>query len=223
MPTLFITGANRGLGLEFTRRYVEDGWQVIAACRDPQGASELRALGVEIVALDMAALDRVADAAALVGDRPLDLVIANAGMSGPSDLTKPGAGEAFEQVLTVNTVAPTLLALALADNVERTGGKMIAISSVMGSIAENGAGGSTAYRASKAALNAAWRSVSIDLKSRDLTMAMLHPGWVRTDMGGPNASISVEESIAGMRETIAGLKRTQSGGFFNYTGEPLAW
>jgi NAD(P)-dependent dehydrogenase (short-subunit alcohol dehydrogenase family) len=223
MPTLFITGASRGLGLEFTRRYAADGWQVIAACRDPDGASELRALGVEVVALDMTALDNVADAAALVGDRPLDLVIANAGTYGPSDLTNREAGAEFERVLTVNTVAPTLLALALASHVERAGGKMIAISSQMGSIADNSIGGSTAYRASKAGLNAAWRSLSVDFKGRDLTMAMLHPGWVRTDMGGPDASISVEESIAGMREVIGGLTRDQSGSFFNYDGKRLPW
>jgi NAD(P)-dependent dehydrogenase (short-subunit alcohol dehydrogenase family) len=121
-----------------------------------------------------------------------------------------------------NCIGPTLLAKALKDRMAPRG-KMIAITSKMGSIADNGSGGAIAYRATKAALNAAWRALSIDWREDDIALAMLHPGWVQTDMGGAGAAIDPATSVSGMRKTIAGLTRDRSGSFLNYDGLELPW
>lgn len=218
MPTVLVTGANRGLGLEFARQYAADGWSVIATCRDPGSADELRGIegDVRVEQLD------VTDWEALegFGDRlhgELDLLICNAGVGRADPLT----AEAWLRVLSVNAVSPTLFARALADRI-RQGGKAVAITSKMGSIADNGSGGAYAYRSSKAALNAAWRSLAIDWRGR-ITVAMLHPGWVRTRMGGPNGLIDPPESVAGMRRVIHGLGPKDSGSFLNYDGAQVPW
>jgi len=125
-------------------------------------------------------------------------------------------------VHAVNTVAPTLLAETLLPNVLAAEGKMIVLTSRMGSIADS-SGGSIAYRASKAALNAAWRALALDLKGRPITLAMFHPGWVQTDMGGPNATISQAESVTGLRRVIAGLTPADSGSFLDYQGNTIPW
>lgn len=122
----------------------------------------------------------------------------------------------------VNAVAPTLLAEGLLPLVEAAGGRMAAISSQMGSIADS-SGGYIGYRSSKAALNAAWRALALGWRGRPVTLLLLHPGWVQTDMGGPQASLRAEESVAGMRRVIAGLPRSQSGAFVDYRGAALAW
>jgi NAD(P)-dependent dehydrogenase (short-subunit alcohol dehydrogenase family) len=127
------------------------------------------------------------------------------------------------EVLAVNSVAPTLLASALAPNVIAAKGKMIAITSQMGSIADNGSGGWLAYRASKAALNAAWKTLSVDWASAPVAIAMLHPGWVQTDMGGRAAPLSPAESVTALRHVIDGLSAKDKGLFLNHKGEKLAW
>jgi NAD(P)-dependent dehydrogenase (short-subunit alcohol dehydrogenase family) len=221
MPTVLVTGGGRGIGLEFVRQYRADGWDVIATVRDPNSAPDLNGARIERLEMaDPAGLE--AFARGLAGEK-LDVVICNAGMSGPSG----GAGrlhfEGWLKTLEVNSVAPSVLASLLVPNVEAAGGRMIAITSRMGSIADNGYGGHVAYRSSKAALNAAWRSMAIDLKDRAIALAMLHPGWVQTDMGGPNATISPEESVSGMRRVIAGLTPERSGSFLDYKGEEIPW
>jgi NAD(P)-dependent dehydrogenase (short-subunit alcohol dehydrogenase family) len=121
----------------------------------------------------------------------------------------------------VNTVAPYLLAQRLLPNVRQTGGKLVAVSTRMGSIGDNSGGGYLAYRSSKTALNMAWRTLA--LANRDLTCVVLHPGWVVTRMGGPNAPVQPEESIAGMRRVIDGLAPADSGEFFDFNGNRVPW
>lgn len=220
MPTVFITGANRGLGLEFARQYAADGWTVIATARDPEAATDLKGTGAEVIALettDPAGLDALQ---ATLGDRPIDVMIANAGMLGPQTFDRAGWSDTF----MTNVIAPTELAIRLKGNVLASEQrKMIALSSTLGSIAGNDGGGLLAYRSSKAALNAAWRSLSIDWKDSGLALAMIHPGWVKTDMGGPGAQIDSATSITGFRAVIANLSPSQSGSFLDYQGNQLDW
>lgn len=220
MPTVLITGANRGLGLEFARQYAADGWDVIATARDPDAAGDLKATGAEVLQLettDPASLDALQ---AALGDRAIDVLIANAGVLGPNQFDRDG----WADTLLANVIAPTDLVMRLKPNVLASQQrKMIALSSTLGSIAGNDSGGIIAYRSSKAALNAAWRSLSIDWKDTGLTLAMIHPGWVKTDMGGPGAQIDPETSITGYRKVIDGLTTADSGAFLDYQGNRLEW
>ena len=223
MPSVLITGANRGIGLEFARQYAADGWDVIATVRDPGRAEALRAVeGVRIEPLDMTDRGAVAAFGARLGDTRLDVFIANAGvMGGRSDVDRDYA-EAWIETLAVNAVAPGLLAHGLKDRIAR-GGKAVAITSKMGSIADNESGGAYAYRSSKAALNAAWRSLAIDWAADGIAAALLHPGWVRTRMGGPNGLIDADESVAGMRRVIEELTPERTGAFLEYRGDAIPW
>lgn len=225
MPTLLITGANRGIGLEFVRQYAAEGWRVIATVRDPAGASDLRAISgdIDIRRLDFNDDIFETDWDAVAGDEPLDLFIANAGTWGPQRIESAHDAAGWINALAVNTVIPVLLADHLIANLAARKGKMIAITSKMGSIADNGSGGYIAYRSSKAALNAAWRSLAIDVTREGITAALLHPGWVQTRMGGPSAPLTPEQSVTGMRQVIAGLTAEQRGGFFNYDGAVIPW
>lgn len=219
MPTVLITGANRGLGLEFARQYSADGWDVVATARE--ASRELEGLGVRVEPLVMTDLEAVA----AFGDRldALDLLIANAGTYGPGQADNADEARRWGETFTVNTVAPYLLARAVLPQVERSRGKLIAISSKMGSIADNGSGGYLAYRTSKSALNSAWRNLALDVRSRDVVAAVLHPGWVKTRMGGSGAPLEPQGSIAGMRRVIDRLSPSQSGGFFGYDGATIPW
>jgi NAD(P)-dependent dehydrogenase (short-subunit alcohol dehydrogenase family) len=220
MPTVFITGANRGLGLEFARQYAADGWTVIATARDPDAATELKATGAEVHAFDAADPAGLDALQATLGDRPIDVLIANAGMLGPQTFDRIGWADA----LMTNVIAPTELAIRLKANVLASEQRrMIALSSTLGSIAGNDSGGLLAYRSSKAALNAAWRSLSIDWKDSGLALAMVHPGWVKTDMGGPGAQIEATTSITGLRKVIANLTPSATGSFLDYQGNRLDW
>jgi NAD(P)-dependent dehydrogenase (short-subunit alcohol dehydrogenase family) len=225
MPTVLVTGAGRGLGLEFARQYAADGWRVIATVRDVGKSKELGALGpkVEIHRLDVADLDAVsALGREFAGDR-IDVAIANAGVFLGRSMTPGQIDEtAWIDTLKVNALAPLALAGAVLASVERSEAKrLIAISSRLGSIGENNAGGSYAYRASKAALNAGWHSLAID--HRDVIAVVLHPGWVRTDMGGAGAPVERKDSVAGMRRVIAKLTPADSGRFFDFQGTEIPW
>lgn len=216
MPSLFITGANRGLGLEFVRQYRAAGWDVIATTR--QRSAELESTSAEVRLLDMA--DAAAVAAARAG-RPIDLLIANAGTYGPRDAASADEADDWRDTFQVNAIAPYLLAQALLPEVRAAGGKLIAISTRMGSLADNGSGGFLAYRSSKSALNMAWKTLA--LANRDLVCVPLHPGWVQTRMGGQNAPLTPQDSIAGMRQVIEGLTPADSGEFFDYEGRSVPW
>lgn len=218
MPTALITGANRGIGLELARQYVADGWDVIATAR--QSSSELDRLGVTVELLDMRDMDAVAGFGERI-ERPLDLLIANAGTYGPQTVRSARDAADWTETFAVNSIAPFLLAQSVLPHVTQSGGKLVAISTKMGSIADNSSGGYIGYRSSKAALNMAWRSLAIDNPS--VVAAVLHPGWVKTRMGGSHAPLTVETSATALRKTIAGLSAADSGGFFNYDGSPLPW
>jgi len=218
MPTVLITGANRGIGLELARQYSANGWEVIATVRE--SSDELDALGVRVERLDMRDLDAVESFGRSI--EQLDLLIANAGTYGPRSVTSAEDARGWSETFTVNTIAPYLLAQAVLPQVSRSGGKLIAISTKMGSIADNSSGGFIAYRSSKSALNSAWRSLAIDNRGR-IIAAVLHPGWVQTRMGGPSAPLPVEDSVAGLRRVIESLGPEQSGGFFSYDGTEIPW
>ena len=225
MPTVLITGANRGLGLEFARQYAADGWTVIAGCRRPDGASELRAIDkVEVHAVDVAEPTEVDSFASALGGRPLDLVIANAGVYGGDGQTLGGIDyEAFDRTLRVNLFGPLRIAEAFHANLEAAGGKLVAITSQMGSIDDNKSGGFIAYRASKAGLNAAWKSVALALAPEGVTAMVMHPGWVATDMGGRQAPTTPEQSVTGMRQVITTLGPSDAGTFRAFDGRTLPW
>ena len=227
MPSVLITGANRGLGLEFTRQYAADGWRVFAACRDPAGARDLAAVEGDVSAetLDVDDGPQVASLANKFSGQPIDVLINNAGIYGPKDVTRDTVVyDAWGQVFRTNAMSPLAVSAAFAANVAQGGQKkIITLSSIMGSIAENDSSGDFIYRSSKAAVNAVMKSLAGDLKSEGITVAVLHPGWVRTDMGGPDAAIEAPESVTGMRAVIAGLKESDSGRFLNYDGTEIPW
>jgi len=216
MPRVLITGANRGLGLEFVRQFTADGWEVVATTRTD--SPEVAQLGAEVRPLDLSDLDAVAGFRL---EGPLDLLVANAGTYGPSDARTGDEASEWRDTFAVNTIAPYLLAQQLVGNVRQAKGKLIAVSTRMGSVEDNSGGGYLAYRSSKTALNMAWRTLA--LANKDLTCAVLHPGWVVTRMGGPNAPVQPEESIAGMRRVIEGLTPADSGEFFDFQGNRVPW
>lgn len=225
MPTVLITGANRGIGLQFARDYSAEGWTVIATARSPEAADALRATGAETLPLDAADSGSIASLGARLSGRAIDLLVLNAGTYGPRAVAF-GAAEAepWLDVFRVNAIAPLLIAQALIDNLRAAGHARIAIvSSKMGSIGENSSGRQYIYRSSKAAVNAVGRSMAIDLKPMGIDVIVLHPGWVRTDMGGPGAAIDTATSVAGMRKAIAALTPDSSGSFVNYDGQDIPW
>jgi NAD(P)-dependent dehydrogenase (short-subunit alcohol dehydrogenase family) len=219
MPTVLITGANRGIGLEFARQYSADGWDVIATARET--SDELADLDVRVEPLDLRDLEAVV-ALGQGLDGPLDLLIANAGTMKPENGNRADEGRAWAEMLTVNCIAPYLLAKSVLRHVAAARGKLIALSSGMGSIGES-SGGYVPYRTSKAALNMAWHSLAIEAKPLGVVAAALDPGWVKTRMGGPNALISAEQSVGDMRALIERLSPAQSGGFLKREGTPHAW
>ncbi len=226
MPTLLITGANRGIGLELTKRYAAEGWTVIATCREPQSATALKALrGVTVEALEVTDYAAVDALAAKYSGTAIDLLLNNAGIYGNRDgaLTVSDF-DTYLEVLRVNSVAPMKLALAFLPHLKATkgGAKIATISSRMGSISET-RGGSYAYRASKAAINAGMRNLALDLKSSGISCITLHPGWVKTDMGGAGADIDVATSATGLKTVIDGLTLKDTGKFYNYDGGEIPW
>lgn len=230
MKSVLITGANRGIGLEHARRYASRGVRVYAAARTPADADDLQRLaresegGVSILHYDAESVDSSDQLKTQLGDAPLDLLFANAGTGGP--YTRLGQIDAKEVLNTfrINALAPLMLAQALRENVVRSERKLIAFqSSLMGSIADNGSGGAYAYRISKAALNMIARNVSRDLARDGVIAVALHPGWVRTRMGGAGASVRVEDCVTGQQKVLDGLTPDDNGRFFNYDGRELPW
>jgi NAD(P)-dependent dehydrogenase (short-subunit alcohol dehydrogenase family) len=231
MQTVLITGANRGLGLEFCRQYTLAGWRVMAGCRNPASAIELTALSnqyphLQIEALNVADFAQIDALSRQLADERIDVLLNNAGVYGD----EPGSGfgtldyQKWATTLATNTIAPVKMAEAFLPQLERGNRKLIAsVSSLMGSMTDNSSGGSLLYRSSKAGLNAAMKSLSIDLRPRSIGVLILHPGWVRTDMGGKNGLIDVEESVTGMRQQIEAFTLNLSGHFVKYDGSVMPW
>lgn len=227
MPTALITGSNRGLGLELARQYVAEGWRVIAACRSPGSATQLTGLGpgLEVETLDVTDRHELAALVERLAGRPVDVLINNAGIYGPR---YPEEGvvdcEAWSEVFRVNTMAPLMVAEALTENVAASEQKRIAtVSSGMGSIADTGSADSYIYRSSKAAVNMVMKCLALRLAPRGITVVVLHPGWVQTDMGGAGADIEAGASAAAMRAVIDGLGPRDSGRFYRYDGSEIPW
>jgi len=216
MPKILITGANRGIGLEFARQYSVDGWNVIATAR--HSSPELDGLGVAVKPLDLADPEAVAGFAV---DGPLDLFIANAGTSQPKETQGAANARDWQAMMMVNAIAPYQLGRVLLATMAE-GGKMIAMSSGMGSIGDNG-GGWVPYRTSKAALNMAWNSLALEAKPRGVACVLFSPGWVKTDMGGAGAEITPQESVGDMRALIERLTIENTGTFLRRNGSELPW
>jgi NAD(P)-dependent dehydrogenase (short-subunit alcohol dehydrogenase family) len=231
MPVALITGANRGLGLEFTRQYLSDGWRIFAACRVPACANELQRLAkkpdgeLDIVAMDVTDAKSVRAAAVQAGDARIDLLINCAGITGASGqrVGKIDYGS-WAHVLDVNTMGPLRVIESFLDKIAQSQRRLVVtITSGMGSLADNTSGGSIAYRTSKAAVNMVTRSAAIDLAPKRITCAVINPGWVKTDMGGPNATLTPRESVTAMRRLIEKVGPDQSGKFFHYDGTEYPW
>lgn len=230
MPTVLITGANRGLGLEFSHYYLKSSWNVLATCRSPKEALDLKALEneygeIKIFSLDLASEKDIESLGMNLSGIPIDVLINNAGVYLDRGCTFGKLNyEDWSKSILINTLAPMKIAEVLLENLQVGEKKcLINITSRMGSIADNTSGGSYYYRSSKAALNAAMKTLSMDLLTFHITTVLFHPGWVKTDMGGPNASITPEESIKGMCNVIDKLTLKDSGKFLDYTGKELPW
>lgn len=233
MERVAITGANRGLGLEFARQYVAAGTHVVAACREPQAAQALtelekssggRVTRVRLDVTDRDAIAGLADQIENTGSGKLDLLINNAGLSPRGERFENITAEGMLGVMHVNTVAPLLLMQALRPALQAARHPKVAnISSSMGSLANKDYGRHYSYGASKAGLNMVTRAAACDLADAGISVVSLDPGWVQTDLGGANAALTPEESVRGMRSVIERITLEQSGSFLTWEGEPHPW
>ncbi|RPH67713.1 MAG: SDR family oxidoreductase [Burkholderiales bacterium] len=225
MSTALVLGASRGLGLEFARQYLGDGWTVYATHRREPDRIRLRDLGAHTLKLDVLDPDDLAGLAWQLDGERLDVVVVNAGVYGPrnSNLQQPPATEDFDLVMHVNVLAPMRLLPVLAPLIGPARGTLAFVSSRMGSISATGASHGMLYRVSKAAENMVAKLAHVELAPVGVRVLTLHPGWVRTDMGGPNAEVDVAASIDGMRRVIGDVAAYPGGGFYDYRGQSLAW
>lgn len=226
MNTLIVTGANRGLGLEFARSFAADGWRVHACCRIPERAKDLAKVegDVAIHRLDVTDGLRVASLARELADEPIDILINNAGVFHEHNSLGGIDYDDWVDELKVNTIAPVRIAERFLEQVAASERKLIVnMTSGMASIANTASSGSIVYRSSKAALNMATKCLALEYADRGVTVVALSPGWVATDMGGPNGELSPEESIAKMRQFIERVSPAESGRFFSLDGEERPW
>jgi len=222
--TVLITGANRGLGLEFARQYAAAGWTVIATARSPESATELNDLGVRVMQLDVTDQESIDGVARDLKGAPIDLLINNAGIFPRSGSLAETDFKDVEATYEVNTIGPMRVTRTLLPNLKSGGMKtIVSITSGLGSIADNTGGRFYGYRESKAALNMFTRSLAAELRGDSFTCVVISPGWVQTDMGGPNANLTPEESISGMRAVIARLTPAETGTYWNYNGDAIPW
>ena len=232
METTLITGANRGIGLEFSRQLAEDGWCVLACSRDLEKSDALNKLAAEyperitLYALDVTDHRQIEKLSQILANKPIDLLINNAGVF--PDINDRSFGQtdydSWAHAFLVNTMAPLKMAEEFIDQVTQSSRKtIVTITSKMGSVADNGRGGSYIYRSSKSAVNMVMKSIAIDLEANDIISVLLHPGWVRTDMGGPSGLISVEQSVSGMLSVIREVTSADSGKFIAYDGQIIPW
>lgn len=225
----FITGANRGIGFGFVKEYLTKGYEVYACTRVPEKAKDLIDLATKndnlhILKMDIADEDSIIEAVASVKE-PIDLLINNAGVIGDTeeDLDSFQVDTMLDTFL-INTVGPLLVLSSLREHLAKSEGKQVVnISARMGSISENATGGYYSYRASKTALNSVMRTAAIELEMDKIHTLIMHPGWVRTDIGGENATVSVEESVINMTKVIENYRIYPTGSFVSHTSELLPW
>jgi NAD(P)-dependent dehydrogenase (short-subunit alcohol dehydrogenase family) len=226
--TVLVTGANRGLGLELTKQYATDGWQVLACCRAPNKADALQALAkahhnITVLTLDVADFTQIDALAEKLKAQAVDVLINNAGVYPESSFESLNM-EDWAFAFRVNSMAPFKMINAFKTHITNSAlKKAVTLSSKMGSIDDNSGGGSYIYRSSKTAVNMVMKSLSIDLKPLGISVVTLHPGWVQTDMGGPNGLINTQTSVNGLRIVINSLTIENSGKFIAYDGKEIAW
>ena len=240
MPTVLVTGASRGLGLEFTRQYAAEGWQVLACAREPARAAALQETAaaasgrVAVHALDVADHASIDRLAGQLGGAAIDVLLNSAGTMGDGNFAAQGLAFGrfgstdyadWERVLRINVLGPMKMAEAFVGQVARSEQrKIVTLTSILGSMARNTRGSLYGYRSSKAAVNAVMKSMAIDLReAHGIAATAIHPGWVRTDMGGPRADIDAATSVAGMRRVIAALTVETAGRCWMYDGSTLPW
>jgi NAD(P)-dependent dehydrogenase (short-subunit alcohol dehydrogenase family) len=230
MSSVLITGANRGLGLEFVKQYQADGWRVYACCRKPGNATDLAALvdgssgRVSVHALDVADHGAIDALAKELEGEALDVLLNNAGAFGDRAGFGSSDYDTWTRMFQVNSLGPMKMAEAFVPHVERGERKVIAsVTSKMGSIGDNTSGSYYIYRSTKAALNMITKSMALDLGGRGISAVVLHPGWVKTDMGGMSAPLDPPQSVSGMRKVLSGVSLETSGTFFNYDGTTIPW
>ena len=226
--TVLITGTNRGIGLKFAEEYSKLGWHVIATCRNPSHANKLNQLAkdfgsIEIYPLEVSNSDQIHELADALKNKPIDVLINNAGIHRSCSLGSIDK-QAWLESFTINSIAPYEVTIHLLDNIlQGSLKKVISITSKMGSIDDNTSGGSYIYRSSKTALNSIMRSLEHDLAHHGIATLTLHPGWVKTDMGGMGAWINVDESVAGMIKQIEKLNLSNAGRYVDYAGKKINW
>ena len=234
MTTILVTGANRGLGLEFVKQYLAEGCDVIAFCRNPATALDLCALSngkLDIHGVDVTDFATIDAAKEEISDRPIDILINNAGVFGP----KPQADNDFRQlmghldydmwdnIMKINALGPVRIVECFLENVLASDQKkIISISAILGSIGGT-AGGLYPYRTSKAAVNMAMATLAKEVADRDGKVLMLNPGWVKTDMGGDDAPFTPAQSIENLRKLINQLNSNNSGSFLEHDGTTIRW
>lgn len=232
MPSVLATGCDRGIGLEWVRQYAEANWRVYATCRRPAEADALHAAAdakpnISVHRLDVTRADEVAALAAELQGQSIDVLVNNAGVyleKFVPDEPLHISSEDWALTFAVNTMAPVRITEAFVEHLSAGERRLVvATSSHMGSIADIDAPGSYYYRSSKAALNAAMKGVAAALRPRGIGVLVMHPGWVKTRMGGPGARITVQESVAGMRQLVDAFTLKQSGRFLRYDGVELPW
>ena len=225
---VLITGANRGIGLEFCKQYAADGWNVIACCRKPADANELSKLALQhnnlqIVSLDVSDFAQIDALALQLKDEKIDVLINSAGVYARGKFGDIDYDE-WAMSFKINSMALLKMAEAFVQHVAKSQlKKMAVLTSKMGSIDDNTSGESYIYRSSKTAVNMVMKNLSIDLKPFNISVVTLHPGWVQTDMGGPNGLISVQKSVTGLCRVIDDLSLEKTGQFVDYEGKTINW
>ena len=224
MKSILVTGAGRGLGLELARQYAADGWNVIGTVRDAAAGASLVKAGARVEIADVTDFARVRDLARKLGSAPLDILFCNAGIIGKRGMALGSFDYAsWEEVLRVNLLGAAAVAEALVENVAASERRIIAMmSSRLGSISES-SGMTLPYATSKAALNMLVKGLASTLQARGIIVVALSPGWVRTDMGGESAPLTPQDSVAGLRRVLDGVKPGDSGRFFSHDGSPIPW
>ena len=238
MPTLLITGANRGLGLNLLKLYDQEGWTIHACCRNPDSAVDLQAIAdvsagrVTLHTLDVEDPSTITGLQTALGATPIDMLINMAGYLGEKALREPEGLQPFgvtdydimEKAYRINCVGPLRVCEALVGNVEGSDRKtIINISSIVGSIGGDNFGNFYMYRPSKTALNAITHAMAINLKDRGITVIPFHPGFTKTDMGGPTADIEIEDSVTGIKAVLDKVTIADTGRYLTWDGGELPW